>query len=374
MDLAVDQARLLDGLDLVASAVEVRTTIPILGHVRLEAEGEGVLRLTVHNLEYGLTSEVAAQVREPGVICLPAKSLLQLVTVLDSEICLRSGAQNHVMITAGRSRSRMPGLAADTFVALEPMPEGATPIVPELFLKLLVRVSFAAPKRDGGRYELPAILVRFTGEQLMCAATDGRCLAMAEAPVMVAAPYEFLLPSLVIPSLKKLLKDEGQVCLAISENLFFVQAGSRLLVARKWAGRFPDFSHILSEPDTPSAEMDLGALRLTLARILLFTESDRLHVPSVRFRLRPGELGIWTRNTQGGEAEGLVDSSYSGAEVAVNFNASYIQKFLDVVSEGKVRLWINSDSRNAEWRIAGDDSYRCVQAPLMESSEMSSPS
>jgi DNA polymerase III subunit beta len=206
MHLDVDQSVLARELALVAAAAGNDSAIPRLSRVCLEARDNGVLRLTVHNLEYGLASEVEALVTEPGAICLPAKSLLSLASALEGEIMIRTDSNDYATITAGRSRSRTPGEAADDFTELPAMPEGAV-VSAETLVRLLSHVSFAVAKGEG-RFEVPAALVRFTGDTLVCVATDGRRLALAQAPIAVNSPFDFLFPSEAMSHVGKLL--EGQ--------------------------------------------------------------------------------------------------------------------------------------------------------------------
>jgi hypothetical protein len=51
-------------------------------------------------------------------------------------------------------------------------------------------------------------------------------------------------------SIQKLVEDQERVCVAASASHIFVAAGSRLLVASKLAGTFPDYGRILVEPAT----------------------------------------------------------------------------------------------------------------------------
>src|SRR5262249_49949626 len=78
MYVNVHQFMLLPELALVAAAAQPGSPIRALSQVRIEARETYVLRLTAHNLEYGIASELSAQVIEPGVIFLPAAKLLSL--------------------------------------------------------------------------------------------------------------------------------------------------------------------------------------------------------------------------------------------------------------------------------------------------------
>jgi hypothetical protein len=85
------------------------------------------------------------------------------------------------------------------------MPEGATDIPAERFVRLLSSVGFVTA-RAVGRFDIPAALVRFTGDMLACAATDSHRFALAQTPMVAAPPCEFLFPWWPWPVSRSLLK------------------------------------------------------------------------------------------------------------------------------------------------------------------------
>ena len=66
MGLAIERASLLSGLGLVQGIVERRTTVPILGHVLLEPNGNA-LTLSATDLEVGIRTQVACSGKEKGL-------------------------------------------------------------------------------------------------------------------------------------------------------------------------------------------------------------------------------------------------------------------------------------------------------------------
>ena len=238
MQFVIDQSVLARRLALVATAAKTESTLESLSQVRLEARDCGALRLTANNLEYGLASEMEARVTEPGLVCLPARPFLSLVSALEGEVTIHTDPNCYARITAGRSRSRMPGQEANDFTELPVMPVSAV-VSAETLVRLLSRVSFAVARGESlSRVEVPAALVRFTGDTLVCVATDGRRLALAQAPLVAGSPLEFLFPSEAMNHVKKLIEDRERACVAADAQHLFVAAGSRLLAARQLAGSF----------------------------------------------------------------------------------------------------------------------------------------
>jgi DNA polymerase-3 subunit beta len=368
MHFIIEQGSLVRELGLVSRAIETRRTMPALSRIHLEARGDGTLQLTAANLEYALTSQLAARVLEPGVISLEASRFLGLVSALKGEITLRAD-ERHATIRAGRSRSRMPG-AADAGWELEPLPENATAVAAPVLGRLISCVRFAAAK-ESTRFGVAGVLMRFSGDQMTAVAMDQTRCALIRFPVTVASPCEFLFPLPAMSEIPKLLEGQEKASVAISGTHLFVAAGARLLVARKLDGSFPDYDRLLPKPAATPATIDRTALDSAVARVLLFAESAPLTVPRIRLRLRPGELTV-SANEQGEEAEDPLDCDYAGRETAVFLNGRHLQEFLKAAPSGNVRVFIGEDA-HVECRATDDDAYRYVMTPIAPLSEEREP-
>ena len=83
MGLAIERASLLSGLGLVQGIVERRTTVPILGHVLIEPNGNA-LTLSATDLEVGIRTQVACSGKEKS-LTLNARKLFEIVRETEGE-------------------------------------------------------------------------------------------------------------------------------------------------------------------------------------------------------------------------------------------------------------------------------------------------
>ena len=78
MKFTVRKSDLQEELGLSQGVVEAKATIPILSHLLLRADKEG-LELLATDLEIGLRARCAADVTGPGAATIPAKKLHDVV-------------------------------------------------------------------------------------------------------------------------------------------------------------------------------------------------------------------------------------------------------------------------------------------------------
>jgi DNA polymerase-3 subunit beta len=81
MKVTILQDVLSKALSIVGRAVATRSTLPVLGNIRIESR-DGMLYMASTNLEIGITLSVPAHVDEPGATTLPARLLTEFVNSL----------------------------------------------------------------------------------------------------------------------------------------------------------------------------------------------------------------------------------------------------------------------------------------------------
>ena len=117
MKITIDRAALMRCLNHVQSAVERRTTIPILSNVLMKAE-YGVLTLATTDMDLEINESVAANVDRAGATTAPASTLFDIVKKLpeDSAVVMElDQSGNQMTVKAGRSNFRLACLPVSDF-------------------------------------------------------------------------------------------------------------------------------------------------------------------------------------------------------------------------------------------------------------------
>src|SRR3954466_16272343 len=118
MEFTVSRSDLVRELSLSQGVVEKKTTIPILSNVLLEATGDRI-SLTATDLELGIRCSCPARVKKEGSGTVPAKKLLDYVRLLpEGDVNMKFMDNHWAHITSGRSRTKIPGRARESFRGL----------------------------------------------------------------------------------------------------------------------------------------------------------------------------------------------------------------------------------------------------------------
>jgi DNA polymerase III subunit beta len=369
MDFSVEKSDLLKDLNFVRSAAEKRTTIPILSHFLLEAEGFE-LRISATDLEIAARTLCQAKVRTKGAAVVPGVRFLDIVrSAPDGEIRCRALENNWVNVTYERSSFKLVGLPKSDFPTLPHVPEPIARVDAALLADCVEKTAFAMSAEES-RYVLNGALLKLHPEGVTMVATDGHRLALVERKHPSAGLEEevsLLVPRKALIALLRLADEGGKgasVELSKDKSHIFFALGSRLLAVRLLEGQFPNYESVLPKENGKVVELDREKLNGAIRRVTLLADS-RVH--GIQLALGKNRLEVSASSADYGEAKEVIETGYSQDLLQIGFNAEYLLDFLGAVgTANSVRIELKDAESAAQFRVAGDDSdgYRYVLMPL----------
>jgi DNA polymerase-3 subunit beta len=350
MKATVDGKSLQRGLELVAGALETRSTLPVLATVHMTARQTqppltaGMLQLYTTDLEQAIVVDVPADVTEPGERCVGGSKLIQVVKELaGAELRLShdgKGSETGIQIRTTSGRWSINGFGAEDFPVLASLSDGdAIMVKAETLASALKSTAFAA-SHDEVRYVLNGLRLRVHGKQAWLAATDGHRLVELELPLekgLEGDQRDVIIPSAAVRSLLTLLRgrQDAQLHLRgeIVNNLDVVVEGGRLS-ARLVEGVFPNTDAIFQGSQGRETIARLATADLVAALRQAFVMADeRSH--STRMTFGATTLTLKSATGDQGEAEIELPITWQGkpAEVAIGVNARYVLDWLEFAPE-----------------------------------------
>ncbi len=363
MEIRLDRARFLSELTPMQGIVERRTTIPVLSHILLRADGDQVA-LAATDLDVSLTSSCEAEVAVPGGVAVQAKKFIEIIrSLVDDEVSLRLEDDNRLVIEAGRSRFKINGLSPEDFPTLPLVPdEGAQTIPFDRLRGMIGKVLFAVSTEES-RFQLNGALFKLKDDGVEMVATDGHRLALVENPLDGCRSQDgVLVPRKALQELQR-FEGDGDVELKRSEHHLSFQIGRRELICRILEGTFPDYERVIAKDNDKAVAFDRGELASAVQRAALLT-GDRTR--AVRFEFDDGMLRVSAANPDLGEAREEVACDYSGDAFTIGINPDYVGNFLSAVGTEKVSFELKDEnSQCIGLPVDGSDQrYLCVIMPM----------
>src|SRR5579863_1494116 len=242
MELAIERVSLQNSLAMVQGIVERRNTVPILGHVLLEPDGNKIT-LSATDLEVGIRTEVPCKASTKGSLTLNARKLFEIVREAEGdEVALKSLDNDWVELKCGRARFKMMGLDPRSFPAMPSQSAAKGSVEParkavkgELkvtatVLAAMIDKTLFAVSPDEARYNLSGVYIDSpaAGTARMVA-TDGHRLSMVDREVAgFAMQGGAIIPRKGMAELRKLLDQagDGEVELTLDGALAWIKRGA----------------------------------------------------------------------------------------------------------------------------------------------------
>jgi len=366
MEVRISRDVLLNGVHKVQGIVEPKGAMPILSHLHLSAEKDGIcIRAT--DLEIGTLGSYPANVTTEGAVTLNARKLFDIIKELpNEEIYIKKEENNWVTLKCGKSKFRLPGLPPEDY---PPMPEYSNKVLIEFdgnILKEMIRKTFFSVSPDESRQALNGLLLETEGDSATLVGTDGHRLALISRPVTSHADKgekaSFLLPKKALSELLKLMEgDDAKFGFSSHENHLAFIHGKQVIVSRKIDGKFPNYRQVIPTDNPLKAQANREDLTHALKRVaLLADEKSKM----VRFEIQKGSLTLVSDNTDLGAAVEEVAIEYDGDEVSIGLNAKYVLDILNVMDVEAVTFNLKDQNHSCLFTSVNDDQYKSIVMPM----------
>ena len=377
LEITVSRAELLRELTAAQSVVERKTTIPILSNFLFEASDDK-LTITATDLDQSLNTSCAAKVKKPGACTIPARKLYDYIKLLpEGDISIKLMDNHWVQIRAGRSNTKMVGMARANFPQVPQFPAtGGYRINAATLHNMVAKVIFAISNEES-RYTLNGALLVLKAESISMVATDGHRLAHIEKtgePIEgVSGEKKTLIPRKALHELIGLLanmepnKDKAPqfIEFADDDQTLFFKVGGRVLTSRKLTGQFPNYEAVLPRDNNKFVIVRSEDLMSSLQRVAQFADERS---GAIKIRLEQNELKLSAQSTDAGESEDIIETPYNYDPLVVGFNSSYLIDFLRATGEtGEVRLEFKDAQSAGQMRPEDGNEetrYRYILMPM----------
>jgi DNA polymerase-3 subunit beta len=366
MKFTIPREALLKPLQLVTGVVERRQTLPVLANLLIQADAQG-LSLTGTDLEVEMIARCAVPIEQPGEVTIPARKLADIWRALPDGADVSVVVEGErAIIRSGRSRFTLATLPAADFPKVE---SGDSDVVVNLgqhqIGKLIDQVSFAMAQQDV-RVFLNGMLLEVGDNTLRAVATDGHRLAMAsqtcETNAQSGTIKQAIVPRKAVVEMGRLLDEEDEnLSLQLGSNHLKVTKGGVTLTTKLVDAQFPDYEKVVPKDASRVLSGDRDTLKQGFQRAsILSNEKYR----GVRLAISPDSLMIQANNPEQEEAEETVPVQFSGDQLEIGFNVSYLLDVLSVIDSDQVQMSVSDANSSALLEAMDDNNAVYVVMPM----------
>jgi DNA polymerase-3 subunit beta len=366
MKFTISREKLQEGLQAVTAAVPAKTTLPVLANLLVETTDRGI-RFSATDLDIAVSTEVSADVETPGAITIPAKKLSEIARELPpSPVKIAASGEQRVTLECGRSKFKLLGLPRDEFPTFPSVRFNDSWRVKSGELQKLIAHTAFAVSTEESRPILNGVLWELREERMRMVATNGHRLAKMELPVEAssAPPGDLIVPPKALEQIRRLFPAEEELEIARGDNHLGFRSPFTSVFTRLVEGPYPNYEQVIPKDNDRYALADKAALTQALKRMSVIA-SDQTH--RIKMSFNAGMLKFSVTTPDLGEASDELPVNYTGDQLDIGFNATYLLEILRFMPTEQVRLTFKAPERAATIEPEGWDDpakYLCLVMPL----------
>ena len=366
MKLFCEQKDLTYALNVVNKAISQNNTLPVLNNILLKTEGKKLF-LSATNLELAISLSINADVRNEGAVTVPARLLVNYVSLLKNEkleVNLAEGLS--LNIKAPDSETKMKGINADEFPLIPKIENPKTITVSSEELNVAIARTVFAASLNPGKPVLSGVCFIVDKDEFKIVATDSYRLAEQKIQLKEKADFtiQSIVPARTIQELGKILakEEDKKVEVEFSTSQILFKVDGIELTSRLIEGTFPAYEKIFPKTNKTKIEVGSADLMQTVKRVSLFARENNNNIKLAA--TNDGKLLINTDETKVGEEKAYLDITMTGENNKIALNSQYLMDVLSFLDTEKVCIELNDKLSPAVIKPCKEEGYVYIIMPL----------
>lgn len=348
-------------LDIVSRISTKHITLPILQCVLLEVKKTGIC-IKATNLELGIEATLSGDVREEGIVAVPALTLLQTINLVTQKNTIISLKNNVLYIETKTSKTEIKTVPIEEFPHIPKIDENKQKITGSL-LALGIKTTAFAASQSSIKPELGSIYIfQKKGHTLTFVATDSFRLIEKTVPQQgLVFNDPILIPYKNALELARVVDGEdSEANLFVNENQCALQVGDVYITSRLTTGTFPDYEQIIPK----EYQSHVTVLRSDFENALKKTNIFLNKFMQLTVVVSTDAITLSAESGEIGTTKEVIHASVDGESITLNFNQRYVTEVLSHLIDDSITLHFAGIGRPMVIEGVHDKTLRYLVMPM----------
>ena len=345
MKIICQKSALTEAVNTALKAVPVRTTMPILECILIDAS-DGEISLTANDMELGIRTKVDGDVLEKGCIALEAKLFSEIVRKLpDNDVYIETDESFKALIKCEKAKFNIAAKPGEDFVSL-PVVEKTNAIhISQMSLRDVIRQTIFSTSDNESNRLMAGELFDISGDQLKVVALDGQRIAIRRISLKESYdPVKMIVPGKTLSEISKILSGgiDDEVSVYYTDNHILFEFDQTVVLSRLIEGEYYQIDRMISSDYNTKFVINKHEFQNCIERAsLLVRESDR---KPVIISITDHSLEMKISSAIGSMDEDI-DIVKEGKDMMIGFNQRFVLEALRVVEDEEITVYmVNSKS------------------------------
>ena len=302
---------------------------------------------------------------EDGSTVVPARLIVDAVRSLEAGAVTIAGTDETVEVSLGRAKFSLRTFSVVDYPKLPPVSGPVTSLAALDLVQGLNQVVRAAAN-DDARPLLTGVLFTSDNGSLRLIATDSYRLAVRDVPGVdgVGGDHDLLVPARALQELQRAaasLDTPAEIGVTLTDAEICFVVGSTSIASRLIDGNYPSVLQLIPASYPNQLRVAKDTLLTSLKRAKLLAKDS---TSSVRLTMKDHTVEIRTQSHDAGDVEDNVDADYTGEEITIAFNPSFLIDGIEAVPGDEVVLEMSDSVRPAMVHGVEDVRFRYLLMPV----------
>jgi len=372
MKILILKSHLKEGLDSLSKiGSENIITLPVLKNFLIETV-DNKIKLSMTNLEIGITSYIPAKVIEKGELTVPFSVFNSIINNIQSERIDLEVKNNNLLVKTDNYQAKIQGIKKDEFPIIPKIDENnfLLEVSNSLFKKSLSSI-ISASQFSQIRPELNGVFFNYQVGQLKLAATDSFRLAEKtinnnQFKCELEKEFKTIIPLKTIQEAVRIFKNEDkEINIYFDSNQVLFKTESVEIISRLINGDFPDYQAII--PNSSEIEVVANKDELTNALKLVGSFSDKLNEIKMIIKEKSKNIEVYSSNQVVGENQYLIPAKIKGKPLEIVFNWRFLMDGIKNIDSEDIYMGFNGEDKPVVIKNSKDISCFYILMPIKAS-------
>lgn len=340
MKILCQKSDLLNGVNIVLKAVPVKSTMPILECLIIEAS-ENVIKLVANDMELAIETIVKGTIIEKGTVALNAKVFSEIVRRLpENEVKITTDTSFMTEIICEKAKFSISGRSGEEFPSLPSIEKENPVVISQFTLKEIIRQTVFSISDNESNKIMTGELFEIKNNELRVISLDGHRISIRR--ITMKDSYDdrkIIVPGKALNEIIKILSGEASslVNIYFTEKHALFEFDDTVVLTRLIEGEYYRIDQMLSSDYETKVTINKKELQSCIERAsLLIRETDKKPI-IIDIKNNDFELKI---NTAIGSMNEEIDITMEGKDIVIGFNPKFLLDALRVIDDETVDIYL----------------------------------
>ncbi|MDZ4823525.1 MAG: DNA polymerase III subunit beta [Flavobacteriales bacterium] len=346
MKFIVTSTALHKQLQLLGGVLNASNTLPILDNFLLEIKKKE-MTISASDLETAMTTHMAVEAKDEGMIAIPAKLLLDILKNLPEQP-LTFNIDNKMLgieISSDYGKYKLTGANGEDFPRVPALEEPKSLTIGSTVLAKAINKTLFATGSDDMRPVMSGVYFEIQENSLRLVATDAHKLVRyTRTDVGSDSPASFIVPKKPLNLLRQALSSiDTPVKIEYTENNAQFSFDNQVLMCRLIEGKYPNYEAVIPKENPNKLTIDRTDILNSIRRVSIFANKT---THQVRLKLGGSELHLSAEDLDfANEANERLNCTYAGEDMEIGFNSKFLGDMLSNLESESIQIEMSMPNR-----------------------------